>query len=316
MSTNRSLLLVEDDPEDAQIFRRHLPDEYRLTHVATLREGLEALAAASYDACYVDYRLGADSGLELVRAVRAAGNPIAIVVTTGQDIELLGENALLAGATDFLPKADLCSAAIARVTRWAMIRQFAELKRSLIVSEAELRDIAQLARPEPRTAHSAEKRGRRRWLRQVIYISRAVTPFTPQALTTLCARAAENNRRIGVTGVLVCSGQAFLQVLEGEPEAIGVLMQRIQQDTRHAYLSVIADLPGRSRYFARWGMGCHARELQVHWTQSRWQVLIDRLTRAMQQEGPLSALPAHFLELVSGLAEPLHDADEAPQTVR
>ncbi|MBU0789936.1 MAG: response regulator, partial [Gammaproteobacteria bacterium] len=142
MSTTR-LLLVEDDPEDVAIFRRHLPESSQLTVVTTLAAGLAAVAGGGFNVAFVDYRLGADSGLELVRATRATGNPLAIVVTTGQDIDLLGENALLAGATDFLPKADICTSAIARVTRWAMIRQFAELKRGLVISEAELREIAQ-----------------------------------------------------------------------------------------------------------------------------------------------------------------------------
>ena len=102
MSTTR-LLLVEDDPEDVAIFRRHLPESSQLTVVTTLAAGLAAVAGGGFNVAFVDYRLGADSGLELVRATRATGNPLAIVVTTGQDIDLLGENALLAGATDFLP---------------------------------------------------------------------------------------------------------------------------------------------------------------------------------------------------------------------
>lgn len=316
MSAIRRLLLVEDDPEDAAIFQRYLPDDSRLAVVTTLRAGLAAVAEGHFDVAYVDYRLGADSGLELVRAVRAAGNPLAIVVTTGQDIDLLGENALLAGATDFLPKADICTAAIARVSRWAMIRQFAELKRSLVISESELRNIAQLARPDASSAKASATGVRGTWLRQVVYASRAVTPLSGQALATLCARAAERNRRLGVTGVLVSAGQSFLQVLEGGPEALDVLLQRIQSDGRHDQLTIIADQPARARHFSRWGMGCHARDVAVHWTPSRWQVLTDRLLESVRQDDPLAALPARYLEQVTQLTESPGDAAQARQTVR
>lgn len=301
MSAIRRLLLVEDDAEDASIFQRYLPEDSHLTVVTTLRAGLAAVAEGHFDVAYVDYRLGADSGLELVRAVRAAGNPLAIVVTTGQDIDLLGENALMAGATDFLPKPDICTAAIARVTRWAMIRQFAELKRSLVVSEGELRAIAQLARPDSNGGKASASVVRGAGFRQVVYASRAVTPFSGQELATLCARAAERNRRLGVTGVLVSAGQSFLQVLEGGPEALDVLLQRIQSDGRHDQITIIADQPARVRHFSRWGMGCHARDFPVHWTPSRWQVLTDRLLESVRLDEPLAALPALYLDQVTQL---------------
>lgn len=311
MSTTR-LLLVEDDPEDVAIFRRHLPESSQLTVVTTLAAGLAAVAGGGFNVAFVDYRLGADSGLELVRATRATGNPLAIVVTTGQDIDLLGENALLAGATDFLPKADICTSAIARVTRWAMIRQFAELKRGLVISEAELREIAQLARPDRAGAAVSPATARGTWLRQVAYVSRAVTPLNAQSLTRLCARAAEGNRRLSVTGVLVSAGQSFLQILEGAPEALDVLLKQIQIDPRHDQLTIVADQLARTRHFARWGMGCHAREGSVRWTPSRWQVLTERLLKSVHEDDPLAALPAHYLEQVSLLAQ----GQDAPERMR
>lgn len=125
------ILLVEDDAEDALLFGKRLPAGFRLVHVRETELAMSILRGAGCDVCFTDYRLGADTGLELVRQVRAEGLNVPMVVITGQDIESLGENALLAGATDFLPKDDLCAASIQRVARWAMIRRLVENRQAV-----------------------------------------------------------------------------------------------------------------------------------------------------------------------------------------
>lgn len=125
------ILLVEDDAEDALLFGKRLPAGFRLVHVREADLALSLLRGGGCDVCFTDYRLGADTGLELVRQVRAEGLNVPMVVITGQDIESLGENALLAGATDFLPKDDLCAASIQRVARWAMIRRIVENRQAV-----------------------------------------------------------------------------------------------------------------------------------------------------------------------------------------
>ena len=126
MNRPLQVLLVEDDAEDALLFMRRCPASFRIRHVTSIWEALQALHAGGIDVCFTDYRLGLDTGLELVRELRAQGLRLPVVVITGHAVELLGENALMAGATDFVPKEGLDSAAIERVARWALIRRHVE----------------------------------------------------------------------------------------------------------------------------------------------------------------------------------------------
>ena len=126
MNRPLQVLLVEDDAEDALLFMRRCPSSFRIRHVTSVGEALQALHVGGIDVCFTDYRLGLDTGLELVRDIRANGLRLPVVVITGQDVELLGENALIAGATDFVPKDGLDTASIERVTRWALIRRHVE----------------------------------------------------------------------------------------------------------------------------------------------------------------------------------------------
>lgn len=132
MSQNLKILLVEDDAEDALLFMRRCPNRYQVRHVECAADALRALRTQPYDLCFADFRLGAVSGLDLVREARAEGLRLPLIVITGQDIDSLGENALLAGATDFVPKDDLDTATIERVTRWALIRRHVENRRESV----------------------------------------------------------------------------------------------------------------------------------------------------------------------------------------
>ena len=123
MSKPLRILLVEDDADDALLFQRRSPPTFRVQHVTQADEALVVLRSQGCDVCFTDYRLGAGTGLELVRRARSEGLRVPLVVVTGQDVEALGENALLAGATDFVPKDDLSTATLERVARWALIRR-------------------------------------------------------------------------------------------------------------------------------------------------------------------------------------------------
>ena len=123
---NLRLLLVDDDAEDAQIFRRRCPEGFVVEHVTQAAAALEHLRRASCDCCFVDYRLGPESGLDLIRDARAQGSRMPLILITGQDLEGLGENALLAGATDFVPKDGIDRETVQRIVRWALIRRHVE----------------------------------------------------------------------------------------------------------------------------------------------------------------------------------------------
>lgn len=66
--------------------------------------------------------------------------------------------------------------------------------------------------------------------------------------------SVENNSNKGVTGLLVLSGDQFLQVLEGESKDINELYAKILQDSRHHSVRLISFESVPERFFENWAM--------------------------------------------------------------
>lgn len=72
----------------------------------------------------------------------------------------------------------------------------------------------------------------------------------------ICRQSRDNNRRDGITGVLVFDGHAFCQFVEGPPAAITALRGRLERDPRHLNMHVLQF--GRTpwpRRFTSWRLG-------------------------------------------------------------
>jgi signal transduction histidine kinase len=136
-----AVLLVEDDEEDALLARELLSriegTRYELHWVAGYQAALAAVAQASYDVCLVDYRLGAEDGIALVRELVADGYEAPIIVLTGQSDRDVDIEATRAGAEDYLVKGDVTAALLERTIRYSM-RRHADM-RALRESEEGLR---------------------------------------------------------------------------------------------------------------------------------------------------------------------------------
>ena len=92
-------------------------------------------------------------------------------------------------------------------------------------------------------------------LRQVAYVSRVSPMMSPAAERQLMGVANRNNRRSGLTGVLVTSGAHYLQVLEGPCAALDTLLPKVSADHRHYAIRVLFDRPITFRAYSNWSMG-------------------------------------------------------------
>lgn len=91
----------------------------------------------------------------------------------------------------------------------------------------------------------------------LIYTSKEKQEFAPPDLKKLLVSARIRNRETRVTGMLVYQAGTFLQVLEGEEEAVETIFSRIERDTRHGDIRVLnrnVSRPKR-RAFGEWSMG-------------------------------------------------------------
>ena len=134
-------LLMIDDSLDAFATlramlapRRTGPRQYELSHTSDVASGLADMIAGGHDCYLVDYRLRAESGVELVSTARAAGVTLPIVMLTASG--MVDYEAAEAGASDFLVKGGFDRATFERTIRYAIgnadnIRRLAELNASL-----------------------------------------------------------------------------------------------------------------------------------------------------------------------------------------
>jgi len=121
------VLLIEDSPDAADSIRELLNCPFGAgfrieKHVQTLSEGLQAIAAGSFDLVLMDATLAEGGWLHTLPDVRKAAPHAAVVVLGEADDEELKILALREGAQDFLGKAGLDSRVFIRALRCAVER--------------------------------------------------------------------------------------------------------------------------------------------------------------------------------------------------
>jgi hypothetical protein len=90
---------------------------------------------------------------------------------------------------------------------------------------------------------------------RLLYASRAAAPITGDALAAILRQCKANNPQHGITGVLCCTQQLFVQVLEGGRPAVNRLYNRIAADPRHRDVELLSYEQIGERRFAGWSMG-------------------------------------------------------------
>jgi PAS domain S-box-containing protein len=143
------ILLVEDDPDDVVLFGSLLGRVVPMSafdHVDNIDDARIKLHGAGYDMCFFDYHLGSDTGLDLLRAIRADGFDRPVIMLTGQGDEAIAVDAMKAGATDYIAKSgltpEILDAAIRHATRlYGESQRRRKIERALRVSEARYREL-------------------------------------------------------------------------------------------------------------------------------------------------------------------------------
>ena len=92
------------------------------------------------------------------------------------------------------------------------------------------------------------------------YLSKAVDVFSDHDLDQLLTNFRRNNAAASVTGALLYHNGYFMQLIEGQLDAINAIYDRIQADPRHEVLSVLFEDEISARFFPDWTMGYRAAE--------------------------------------------------------
>ncbi len=132
-----NLLLVDDDALDRRATRRALRESGLDARIVETEDGdaaMRELRRGAFDCILLDYRLPGADGLEMLRAIRAAGITTPVIVLTGQGDEQLAVEIMKSGATDYLAKGRLSAEVLASSVRNALRIHRAEQQ----AAEAEL----------------------------------------------------------------------------------------------------------------------------------------------------------------------------------
>jgi DNA-binding NarL/FixJ family response regulator len=141
-----TILLVEDDPTDAALFKALLghTSAFEQLHAETLRSATDHLSGGEIDLVVLDLGLP-DSAIEQTYVrVRDAAPEVPVIVLTGHDDDAAAYQALADGAQDYLVKNDVTETLLAKSIRYSVERQVA-IRRSRRQRVEELEVYASLA---------------------------------------------------------------------------------------------------------------------------------------------------------------------------
>lgn len=93
-------------------------------------------------------------------------------------------------------------------------------------------------------------------LHRAIYVSDAVGEAATSllVLAEILGASERNNRRDGLTGVLMRHGGRFMQAIEGRRADVDRLMDRLRADPRHQNVRLLSDQDVTGRLFPEWPM--------------------------------------------------------------
>jgi PAS domain S-box-containing protein len=147
------ILLIEDNPGDAQLVKIHLKDaafKYELFIADTFYEALEILNKLEIDIVLLDLSLPDSQGFKTLDKFKDSVQNIPFIVLTGVNNEIVGNQAVKAGAQDFLVKGQFNGKLLGRAVRYALQRhkEFQKLedtKRELTNNERRIVKAQQMA---------------------------------------------------------------------------------------------------------------------------------------------------------------------------
>ena len=137
MSEPLRILIVEDNPADADFIREMLPQagplNFQVESVPRLSGALVRLERKDIDLVLMDLGLPDSQGLETFHALRKTAPGVPVIVLSGNDDQELAIAAVREGAQDYLVKGRIGGDLLVRAVRYALERErlVSELREAL-----------------------------------------------------------------------------------------------------------------------------------------------------------------------------------------
>ncbi len=124
------VLLVEDNPDDAELIRVLLGKSddptFIVSHEDRLAGGLDRLRREPFDVVLLDFSLPDSLGLDTFLSVHQTAPRMPVIVLTSLDDDELAARAVREGAQDYLVKREVDTRLLVRSIRYAVARQIAD----------------------------------------------------------------------------------------------------------------------------------------------------------------------------------------------
>ncbi|MFY0253241.1 ATP-binding protein [Chitinophaga sp. 30R24] len=118
------ILVIDDDEDDfflvTELLHDISPGQYVLEWAPTFQKGVAALEKNIYDVFLVDYRLGANTGIDILYRIQQMPSQPPVIMLTGKGDYNIDREAMLAGAYDYLVKGEITADLLERSIRYAL----------------------------------------------------------------------------------------------------------------------------------------------------------------------------------------------------
>lgn len=120
------ILIVDDDEDDYFIISDYIKEieshNYSISWCNTYKDALDKIKSDSFDLYFIDYRLGNETGLELLKEAVRMNCECPIILLTGKGNKSIDLEAMKNGATDYLIKSELNTEKLERCIRYSIDR--------------------------------------------------------------------------------------------------------------------------------------------------------------------------------------------------
>ena len=117
------VLLVDDDEDDYKMFKELISEisspKIAVEWASSYENGKTALARRAHDVCFLDFRLGGKTGIDILRESAAAGIKTPMILLTGYGEHEVDLEAMRLGAADYLVKDQVTPHLIERSIRYS-----------------------------------------------------------------------------------------------------------------------------------------------------------------------------------------------------
>ncbi len=137
------VLLIEDDDDDVMLIKEYLAEagnfDFEVVWQSDLTQVREMMLKGEFDIFLIDYLLGAENGLDLMKFIQQKGILTPAIILTGKGDDKVDHEASQYGAADYLVKSELNASMLERSIRYALTR--AKILKDLDEKEKKYRSL-------------------------------------------------------------------------------------------------------------------------------------------------------------------------------